>query len=229
VSPTVGVVALPYILRDIEQIHKVWDAPVGKEVKENLLKKGLRSLGTYDYSFRNTITRTKPIKVLADFKGVKIRVMENPTVIKTWTLLGSNPVPMPWNEVYSAMQTKVIDAMEAPPESMVSIKINEVGKYLTMTQHQYTGSHIIMGEKSWQKLTAEQQKVLQQAGIENEKFQREVALNQNKEFLEKLKGGGIEIFEIDKTALQKVVRPVYDDFTKSIGGGNLIDQILAVK
>jgi tripartite ATP-independent transporter DctP family solute receptor len=229
VSPTVGVVALPYILRDIEHVHKVWNAPVGKEVKENLLKKGLRSLGTYDYSFRNTITRTKPIKALPDFKGVKIRVMENPTVIKTWTLLGANPVPMPWNEVYSAMQTKVIDAMEAPPESMVSIKVNEVGKYLTMTQHQYTGSHIIMGEKSWQKLNAEQKKILQQAAIENEKFQREVALNQNKEFLEKLKGGGIEIYEIDKTVLQKIVRPVYDDFTKSIGGGNLIDRILAVK
>ena len=229
IEPTVAVVALPYILRNIDHVHKVWSSPVGQELKANLLKKGLRSLGTYDYSFRNTITRTHPIKTPKDFKDVKIRVMENPTVIKTWKLLGANPVPMPWNEVYSALQTKVIDAMEAPPESMYSTKIQEVGKYLTLTQHQYTGSHIIIGENSWKKLSPDQQKALAEAAKENEVFQQSIAFKQNKEFLEKMKQAGVEVFEMDTAPLQKEVRPVYDDFTERIGGGDLVDRVIAVK
>jgi len=229
IVPTIVVVALPYILRDIEHVHKVWASPVGEELKGNLLKKGLRSLGTYDYSFRNTITRTHPIKTPKDFTDVKIRVMENPTVIKTWKLLGANPVPMPWNEVYSALQTNVIDAMEAPPESMYSTKIHEVGKYLTLTQHQYTGSHIIIAENSWKKMSPDQQKTLAQASKENEEIQWDIALRQNKEFLEKMRQAGVEVYEMDTAPLQNKVRPVYDDFTKRIGGGDLVDRIIAVK
>ena len=229
ITPEIGVVTLPYIIRDIDHIHKVWEAPVGKELTALLLKKGLRSLGTYDYSFRNTLTQTHPIKNLNDFKNVKIRVMETPTVIKTWKLLGANPIPMPWSEVYSAMQTKVIDAMEAPPESMWSTKIQEVGKYLTMTQHQYTGSHIIMGEPAFQRLKPAFQQALLKAGLENAKYQQEIALEQNREFLKNLKDFGVQIFEINVADLQKVVAPVYDDFTKSVGGKDWAKQVLAVK
>lgn len=229
ITPEIGVVTLPYIIRDIEHIHKVWEAPVGTELMGLLLKKGLRSLGTYDYSFRNTLTQTHPIKSLNDFKNVKIRVMETPTVIKTWKLLGANPIPMPWSEVYSAMQTKVIDAMEAPPESMWSTKIQEVGKYLTMTKHQYTGSHIIMGEPAFQRLKPAFQQALLKAGLENAKYQQEIALEQNREFLKNLKDFGVQIFEINVADLQKVVAPVYDDFTKSVGGKDWAKQVLAVK
>jgi tripartite ATP-independent transporter DctP family solute receptor len=229
ITPEIGVVTLPYIIRDIDHIHKVWEAQVGKELMGLLLKKNLRSLGTYDYSFRNTITQTQPIKGLSDFKNVKIRVMETPTVIKTWRLLGANPIPMPWSEVYSAMQTKVIDAMEAPPESMWSTKIQEVGKYLTMTQHQYTGSHIIMGEPAFQRLKPAYQQALLKAGQENGKFQQQIALEQNREFLKNLKDYGVQIFEVNVVELQKVVAPVYDDFTKSVGGKDWAQQVLAVK
>ncbi len=229
ITPEIGVVTLPYIIRDMEHIHKVWEAPVGKELTGLMLKKGLRSLGTYDYSFRNTITQTRPIKNLNDFKNVKIRVMETPTVIKTWKLLGANPIPMPWPEVYNAMQTKVIDAMEAPPESMWTTKIQEVGKYLTMTQHQYTGSHIIMGEPAFQRLKPAFQQALLKAGLENGKYQQTIALEQNREFLKNLKDYGVQVFEINVAELQKVVAPVYDDFTKSVGGKDWAQQVLAVK
>lgn len=229
IVPEIGVVTLPYIVRSIEHVHKMWEAQVGKELMDLLLKKGLRSLGTYDYSFRNTITRTQPIKGVNDFKNVKIRVMETPTVIKTWKLLGANPIPMPWNEVYGALQSRVIDAMEAPPESMWSTKIQEVGKYLTLTQHQYTGSHIIMGEPSFQRLKPAHKDALLKAGLENGKFQQEIAFQQNKEFLQKLKEFGVEIYEIDIAQLQKLVAPVYDDFTKSVGGKNWAQRVLAVK
>ena len=229
VVPEIGVVTLPYVVRSIEHVHKVWEAPVGKDLMDLLLKKGLRSLGTYDYSFRNTITRTQPIKGVNDFKNVKIRVMETPTVIKTWKLLGANPIPMPWNEVYGALQSKVIDAMEAPPESMWSTKIQEVGKHLTLTQHQYTGSHIIMGEPSFQRLKPAHKEAVLKAGLENGKFQQEIAFQQNKEFLQKLKEFGVEIYEIDVAQLQKLVAPVYDDFTKSVGGKDWVQRVLAVK
>jgi TRAP-type transport system periplasmic protein len=229
IVPEIGVVTLPYIVRSIEHVHKMWEAQVGKELMDLLLKKGLRSLGTYDYSFRNTITRTQPIKGVNDFKNVKIRVMETPTVIKTWKLLGANPIPMPWNEVYGALQSRVIDAMEAPPESMWSTKIQEVGKHLTLTQHQYTGSHIIMGEPSFQRLKPAHKDALLKAGLENGKFQQEIAFQQNKEFLQKLKEFGVEIYEIDVAQLQKLVAPVYDDFTKSVGGKDWVQRVLAVK
>jgi TRAP-type C4-dicarboxylate transport system substrate-binding protein len=98
----------------------------------------------------------------------------------------------------------------------------EVGKYLTMTQHQYTGSHIIMGEPAFQQ-------ALLKAGLENAKYQQEIALEQNREFLKNLKDFGVQIFEINIADLQKVVAPVYDDFTKSVGGKDWAKQVLAVK
>ena len=229
VLPEIGVVTLPYIIRDVDHIHKIWEAPVGKELLSLFLTKGLRSLGSYDYSYRNTMTQTHPIRSLNDLKNVKIRVMESPIQIKTWKLLGANPIPMPWSEVYSAMQTKVIDAMEAPAESMWSTKIQEVGKYLTLTQHHFTASQVIMNEQSFQRLKPPFQQALLKAGQENAKFQQQIAFEQNRDFLQKLKEFGVQVYQVDVAEFQKVVMPVYDDFTKSVGGKDWVQQILAVK
>ncbi len=229
VLPEIGVVTLPYIIRDVEHIHKVWEAPVGKELLSMFLPKGLRSIGSYDYSFRNTITQTHPVKSLADLRNVKIRVMESPIQIKTWKLLGANPIPMPWSEVYSAMQTKVIDAMEAPAESMWSTKIQEVGKYLTLTQHHFTASQVIMSEPAFQRLKPEYQQALLKAGQENAKFQQQIAFDQNRDFLQKLKEFGVQIYPIEVAELQKAIAPVYDDFTKGVGGKDWVKRVLEVK
>jgi TRAP-type C4-dicarboxylate transport system substrate-binding protein len=175
------------------------------------------------------MTQTHPIRSLNDLKNVKIRVMESPIQIKTWKLLGANPIPMPWSEVYSAMQTKVIDAMEAPAESMWSTKIQEVGKYLTLTQHHFTASQVIMNEQSFQRLKPPFQQALLKAGQENAKFQQQIAFEQNRDFLQKLKEFGVQVYQVDVAEFQKVVMPVYDDFTKSVGGKNWVQQILAVK
>ncbi len=229
-EPSAGAVSLPFVVRDLAHIHKVMDGPVGDELKDNILKKSkLRSVATYDYSFRNTMTQTKAIKALPDFAGIKIRVMENPTVIQTWKLLGANPVPMPWNEVYSAMQTKVIDAMEAPPESMTSIKIQEVGKYLTLTGHQFLVSHVIIRDATWERLTPNQKKVMNEVMADSQTFQRDFAEKANQASLDQLKSGGVQVFEIDKAPLQQAVKPVYQEFAKSIGGIDYVEKILAVK
>ncbi len=229
IVPEMGVTTLPYIIRDLDHIHKVWQAPVGKEMTDLLLKKSLRSLGTYDFGFRITLTQGRAVANVGDFKSVKIRVMESPTVIKTWKLLGANPIPMPWSEVYSAMQTKVIDAMEADAVSIWSTKLQEIGKFLALTRHQYTGSHVIMGEAAFQRLAPAHRDALLKVGAENAVYQQQLAFELQRDALDKLRAFGVKVNDVNLAELQKVVAPVYDDFTKSVGGADWVKRVIAVK
>jgi len=229
IEPSVAVATIPYLYRDSNHFHHLWYAPIGLELKDKLIKKGFRALGTFDFGFRSTVTRMKPIKSLADFKGIKIRVMENPTVIMTWKLLGASPVPMPWPEVYSALGAKVIDAMEAPPVGLWAIKVQEVAKYLTLTEHQFTCNLLFIGEWAWQRLTADQRKAVSQAAIESEKFQQEMVEKNNENYIRKMVEGGLKVYKIDKKPLQDVVKPVYEEFTNKIGWPDLITRVMNVK
>ena len=226
-EPSAGITALPYLIRDFDHAFKVEDGPVGKEIERRVLAKiGARTIGYYSTGFRNLVTVKSPVRSLADFKGLKVRVPESPIMVATFKALGANPTPIPWGELYTSLQTNVVDAAEAPPAALDSIKVFEVVKFLTRTNHMYTGQFLLINEKLWQKLSADDQKAISQAAKASTDWQRQVAEKNQVKIVNDVEKRGIKVFPIDTKPLQKMVTPLYKDFGKSIGGMELIEQVL---
>ncbi len=226
-EPSAGLTALPYMIRDFDHAFRVEDGPVGKEIERRVLAKvKARTIGHNTTGFRNVVTRDIPIRSLADFKGLKIRVPESPIMVSTFKALNANPTPIPWGELYTSLQTKVVDAAESAPAILDSIKIFEVGKLLTRTNHMYTGQLLLINEKLWQSLSGADQKAVSQAGKAYTDWQRQFVVQSADSVLEGLKKKGVKVFQIDTRPLQEKVTPLYEEFGKTIGGMSLVNQAL---
>lgn len=220
-----GLTALPYLVRNFEHAFKVEDGATGKEIEKRILAKtGVRVIGYSTTGIRVIATPAKPIVSLADFKGLKIRVPESPVMVSTFRALGANPTPIPWGELYTALQTRVVDAGEAPPAALNDIKIFEIAKIMSLTNHMYTGQFMVISEKSFQRLSEKERAALLEAGREATQWQRALAVKQQTEMTEQLqKTMGVKVYKVDTAPMQKAVMPVYQDYAKTIGGMQLIE------
>lgn len=223
-----GLTSLPYLVRDFNHAFRIEDGEVGKEIEKRILAKtGVRVIGYNTTGFREVVSPGKPIVSLADFKGLKIRVPESPLMVATFKALGANPTPIPWGELYTALQTKVVDACESPPGALNDIKIFEIAKSMSLTNHVYTGTLVLMSEKAFQRLTEKERQAILDAGRQMTKSQREQAVKDQNATIESLqKNAGVKVHPVDTAPLQKAVTPVYQDYGKTIGGMTLIDSIL---
>lgn len=227
-EPSAGLTALPYLIRDFDEAFKIEDGAIGKEVEKRILAKtGLRVVGYTATGFRVLVTRSKPVQSLADFKGLKIRVPESPIMVQTFKALGANPTPIPWGEVYTALQTKVVDACEAPPKPLSDSKIFEIGKAVSLTNHIYTGQFVLISEKVFQSLSAKEREAILEGGRQSTRWQREEAKKEQSSPIEEAeKNLGVKVYKVDSAPLQKAVAPVYEDYSKTIGGMTLINEIM---
>jgi len=226
-----GLTALPYLIRDFDHAFKVEDGPIGKEVEKRILDKtGVRAIGYTTTGIRVIATQSKPIVSLADFKGLKIRVPESPVMVATFKALGANPTPIPWGELYTSLQTRVVDAGEAPPGALNDAKIWEIAKTLSQTNHVYTGQYMLISEKAFQRLSEKERAALLEAGREATVWQRNGTVKEQTELTERLqKTAGVKVFPVDTAPMQKAVAPVYLDYAKTIGGMRLIDAVVKQK
>ena len=227
-EPSAGLTALPYVIRDFAHAFKVEDGPTGKEVEKRILAKtGVRVIGYSTTGIRVIATPGKPIVSLADFKGLKIRVPESPVMVATFKALGANPTPIPWGELYTSLQTRVVDAGEAPPAALNDIKIFEVAKTMSLTNHIYTGQFMLISEKAYQRLSEKERAALLEAAREATAWQRAVTVKGQTEITEQLqKTAGVKVHPVDTAPLQKAVTPVYQDYAKTIGGMQLVDAVI---
>lgn len=220
-----GLTALPYLVRNFEHAFKIEDGPTGKEIEKRILAKtGVRVIGYSTTGIRVIASPTKPIVSLADFKGLKIRVPESPVMVSTFKALGANPTPIPWGELYTALQTRVVDAGEAPPAALNDIKIFEIAKIMSLTNHMYTGQFMVISEKSYQRLSVKERAALMEAGREATAWQRAAAVKAQTDMTAQLqKTMGVKVHQVDTAPMQKAVTPVYQDYAKTIGGMQLIN------
>jgi tripartite ATP-independent transporter DctP family solute receptor len=222
-----GLTALPYLIRDFNHAFKVEDGEIGKDVEKRILAKtGVRVVGYTTTGFRVIATPAKPVQTLADFKGLKIRVPESPGMVATFRALGANPTPIPWGELYTALQTRVVEAGEAPPAALNDAKIFEVAKAMSLTNHVYTGQFVLINEKTFQRLTEKERQAILEGGRQSTQWQREQTVREQTETIEQLqKTAGVKVYKVDVAPLQKAIAPVYQDYSKKIGGMTLIDAI----
>ncbi|MCX7788868.1 MAG: TRAP transporter substrate-binding protein [Spirochaetes bacterium] len=218
--PEFNVFDLPFIISSEKAADAIYDGPIGAKLAALLEPKGIKLLAYYENGFRQLTNSVREVKSPADLKGMKIRTMQNPIHLAAWRALGANPTPMPFSEVFTAMQQKTIDGQENPIPTIYLSKFYEVQKYVTLTGHVY-GPHILLiNKKMFDSFPAEDQKIILEAAQASAKFQRETNRKMNRDFIAELKKAGMVVTELTPEqvkAFQEAVKPVYDEWVPKIG------------
>jgi TRAP-type transport system periplasmic protein len=214
-----GVFEMPYIIVSRAHMKKVAE---NKQVQgalfEGLPAKGIRILGVWENGFRHITNNVRPITKPEDLKGIKLRVPGGVWRVKMFKAYGANPSPMPLAEVYSALQSGVMDAQENPFPQIASAKFQEVQKFLSLSGHVYTPAYLVVSEESWAKLPKDVQNTLSKIAWDMGDFARSEGERLDKELMSKL-APPMKANEVDKEAFIKESKVVYEDFGKEVPGG----------
>lgn len=216
--PDVGGLLLPYMFKDRQHAYRVLDGEIGQQVNKEFEQYGMKGLGFPENGYRNITNNRKPIRTPEDVVGLKIRTNNSVALNQAFDLLKANPQPMPIAELYTALETNVVEAQEHPIGITYSFKYYEVQKYLSLTEHSYSMLALTMNLKKFNKLTEEQQKVILEVGKEAVDLQRQLSIDKEGEMIEELKAHGMEVnTDVDKAAFQKIVQPTWDSYIKDYG------------
>lgn len=234
-SPLVGMVKefgifdFPFLFNTPEEADAVLDGPLGQKLLDKLPEHGLIGLGYWENGFRQLTNSKHAVKTAEDFKGLKIRTMQNEVHLDAFKELGANPTPMAFSEVFTALESKTVDGQENPLATIKSNKFNEVQEYLSLTKHVYTPFVFLVSKKFWDGLSEEEQKILKDASIEAGKYQREMSRKEDAKAVEELKAAGMNVNEVsdeDKEKMKELIKPVTDKYAEKFGK-DLVDELMA--
>jgi len=186
----------PFLFNNTHEADAVLDGPVGQRVMDKLQEKGLVGLVYWENGFRNLTNNKRAITKLEDMDGVKLRVMQNTVFLDSFKTLGANAVPLPFSELFTALETKTVDGQENPYNTILSSKFYEVQKYLTVTNHVYSPWIVTVSKKFWDGLSKDEQKVLMDAAKKSRDFEREDTRAEAARALTDLKAKGMMINEL---------------------------------
>lgn len=188
-----GVYDLPFVFGNEQEADAVLDGPFGQTLNAKLQEKGLVGLVYWENGFRNLTNSKRPVEKLEDLQGIKLRVMQNPVYIDMFKSFGANAVPLPFSELFAAMQTGAVDGQENPVNTIQSSKFYEVQKYLSMTKHVYSPWIVLASKKWWDKLSVDEQKALQSSAEVARDFERKDSRASSGKAIEFLKKKGMQI------------------------------------
>jgi tripartite ATP-independent transporter DctP family solute receptor len=207
---------LPFLFRNTAHMQKVIDGDIGTELLDKVSnndKAGLIGLCWMDAGARSVYTIKKPVHTIADLKGLKIRVIGNPMFVDMMNALGGNGVAMGYDQVFSALQTGVVDGAENNPPSYVFDNHYTVAKYYTLTQHLIVPEILVLSRKTWDTLSKDDQALVKKVGREAQAEERELWNKYEASAMEKAKTAGNEIIDVaDKKPFQDAVKPVWDKY-----------------
>lgn len=226
--PKTLVPALPFLFRDTAHMRKAYDGAPGEEILKACEHQGMVGLALYDSGARSVYAR-KPIKTLADMKGVKIRVQQTDLWVAAMTAMGANPSPMPIGEVYTGLKTNLIDAAENNIPSYEGFRHFEAAKFYSRTEHSMTPDALFISKKIWDKLKPEQQAQLRAAAKASVLVQREKWDAQEAKALATVKAAGAEIVQPDREAFRQAVQPVIARFVNTPDLQKLVKAIQDIK
>jgi len=186
----------PFLFNNTKEADAVLDGPVGQKVMDKLQEKGLVGLVYWENGFRNLTNNKRAVNKLEDMDGIKLRVMQNNVFIDSFKTLGANAVPLPFSELFTALETKTVDGQENPYNTILSSKFYEVQKYLTVTNHVYSPWIVLVSKKYWDGLSKDEQKVLLDAAKKSRDFERKDTRAEADKALADLKGKGMQINEL---------------------------------
>jgi len=208
---------MPYVFRNTAHMQKVIDGPIGQELLDKVTNsgKGLIGLCWMDAGARNFYDTKKPIKTVADLKGLKIRVIGNPIFVDMANAMGGNGVAMGYDQVFSALQTGVVDGAENNPPSFVFDNHYQVAKFYTIDEHLIVPEMLVFSKKAWDAMSKEDQALLLKFAKEAQQEERKLWVAYEQQAMDKAKAAGIQIIQVsdaDKKAFQDAVKPVWDKY-----------------
>ena len=215
-----GVLDFPYVFASEKEAYAVVDGPFGKKLHDLLLPKGLVGLSYWELGFRHFHNSKRPIAKLDDLQGLKIRVIETPIYVDFMNAMGANAVPLPYPELYTALEQKAIDGGTQPVINMVNAKLFEVQKYFSLTAHMYNPQSVIFSKKVWDSYSTDEKKILQDAADEARDYERTISRERNAKGLEELKAKGMLINELpaaERAKMKEKAKPVVEKYTRIVG------------
>ncbi|MDX8453453.1 TRAP transporter substrate-binding protein [Mesorhizobium sp. VK9D] len=229
IVPETAVPSLPYMFRSVDHMRHVMDGPIGDQILKAFGAHDLVGLAFYDSGARSFYNTKKDITSMADMKGMKFRVIQSDVFVDMVNALGANATPMAYGEVYSALQTGVIDGAENNWPSFESAKHYEVAKHYTLDQHQIVPEVLVMSKASWDKLSPEDQAIVRQAAKDSVVKMRELWDAQEKKSRDIVETAGVKVSEIDKQPLIDAMKPVYEKYLSTPELKDLAARIQATK
>ncbi|RZT35482.1 TRAP transporter substrate-binding protein [Cupriavidus agavae] len=206
-APRLNVLDLPYQFEDGASAYRVLDGTVGRSLLDELGAHRIKGLAFWEIGFRSLGNNKRPIQRAEDIRGLKIRTTPNPSHIKAFQLLGASPQPMPFAEVFGALESGAVDGQENPPTLMVSAKLYEVQKYVSLTRHAYTALVVLMNKAKFESLKPEYQKVLLEEAASAATYQRKLNADNERAAIAQLRAKGVQVIEQpDNASMRKVVR-----------------------
>ncbi len=223
------VFGLPYIFKSKEHSFKIMDGEIGKDLLLSTEDKWIRGLTYYDAGSRSFYTIDKPINSPDDLAGLKIRVMRSITAVEMIRALGGSATPISWGELYTALQSGVVDGAENNPPSLYTSRHYEVCKYYSLDEHTTIPDVLVVSKIIWDKLSDQEKKWLQQAADESAILERKLWAESEKESLEEVQKAGVEIIHPDKEPFIKLVQPLLESYKNNEVIYSYIKRIQAVK
>jgi tripartite ATP-independent transporter DctP family solute receptor len=221
-----NVLDLPYLFRDFDHVYKVLDGPIGEQIGTLLEKHGLKELGFMEIGFRNLTNSKRQIRKPEDFQGIKVRVTPNPAHVQAFQLLGAVPTPMAFGEVYMALKTGTVDGQENPITLIHGQKFYEVQKFLSLTYHAYSTSHVTMNLKKFESLKPEHQKALVESMKEASAYHRKLNRGLEETLLKEMQASGLQVeLEPDRKAIAEVVQQKTQEKYAEKFGWDLVEKI----
>jgi TRAP-type transport system periplasmic protein len=215
-----AILDFPFVFQSGEEFDRVMDGPMGKLLSDKAYEKGWVVLAYTHNGFRNTTNSKHPITKWEDYKGLKLRVIQNAMYIDMFKQLGANPTPMAVTEVYTALETKAVDGQENPLPQIVTMKMQEVQKYLSLTRHSINSEALLIGRKSWDKLSKEDQATVLAAANEAKQWKRHELPRMEAGMLETVKKAGMQVNDVSLAERQRMavqLKPVIDRQNERVG------------
>ncbi|WP_244199378.1 TRAP transporter substrate-binding protein [Halobacillus trueperi] len=220
-----SVFSLPYIFESKDHYRKVMESDVVQEIYQSTEDKGFVGLTYFDSGARSFYTKDTPIQTPADLEGLKVRVMDSPTAIQMVELLGGTPTPMPYGEIYTALQQGVVDGAESNPTALTTGKHGEVAKAFSRNEHTMIPDIAIISKQTWDSLSDEQKTAFEEAAKEATEYHTEIWNKAMEEAVAEAKEMGVEFNDVDKEPFIEAVQPMHEEFKEDDRIAEIMEQI----
>lgn len=225
--PETLVAGLPFLFRDTAHMQQVMDGPIGEEIGRATLPHGLVTLCYYDAGARSFYTRARPARTPDEMKGMKIRVQQSDMWVAMMRAFGANATPLPYGEVYSALQTGVVDGAENNFPSFLTARHFEVAKQYSMTEHSLTPEILAMSKIRFDRLPRPDQEIIRQAAKESVPHMRGLWVKLEEDARKQVEAAGAQVHQADKPAFARLIQPVYDQFVRDAKLKSLVERMRA--
>nr|WP_315428219.1 TRAP transporter substrate-binding protein [uncultured Albidiferax sp.] len=215
-----GVLNLPLTFNTEQEADAVLDGPFGQKLLAKLPEKGLIGLGYWENGFRHVTNSRRPITKADDIAGLKLRVIQNQLFLDSFNALGANATPMPFTELFSAMEQGAVDGQENPTATILASRFYEVQKHLVLSRHMYSTWVLLMSKKTWDELSPQEQKIVQEAAREATLYERKTIRAFGDKALGELKKQGMQVTELppaEQAKMRAKLQPVLTKFSKEFG------------